>query len=71
MEAQMSPQPYKGYAVWGFAKANDDGTYEATGSVSNGKTLLEGSDSLGNRDTFEAAVEAGLAWAKAWVDDHG
>jgi hypothetical protein len=67
----MGVQSYNDYIVRGFATPLVDGTFEATGAVEKDGRMLEGSEPLGYYASFEAAVAAGIAWAKAWVDAHG
>lgn len=66
----MAIEEYRGYIVRGHARPVADGSFEAQGGVERGGSLIEGSEPLGYYPTFEAAVAAGIAWAKAWVDDH-
>ncbi|GAB3628320.1 hypothetical protein PTE30175_01848 [Pandoraea terrae] len=71
MGAAVSPQQYKGYTVWGFAKGLPDGHFDSSGSVSKDHLLIGASDDLGTYPTFESATQRGIDWAKAWVDRHG
>ena len=65
----MGIESYKNYTVRGFAKQLGDGSFEAFGTVQKDHLILESSETLGYYPTFELAVAAGIAWAKAWVED--
>lgn len=65
----MTIESYKDYTVRGFAKQLSDGSFEAFGTVQQDHLVLEASEPLGYYATFNFAVAAGIAWAKAWVDD--
>ncbi|WP_454743461.1 hypothetical protein [Cupriavidus necator] len=67
----MPIESYQDYNIRGFAKQLADGSFEAFGAVEKSGHFVEGSDPLGYYPSFERAVAAGVAWAKAWVDDHG
>ncbi|MGF6723234.1 hypothetical protein P3T43_002589 [Paraburkholderia sp. GAS41] len=66
----MEPELYQGYAIWGHAIVQGDG-FAASGTITRGSKLVEGSGVLGTFATDEAARLAGLDWARAWVDSHG
>jgi hypothetical protein len=65
----MGIESYKNYMVRGFAKQLGNGSFEAFGTVQQDHLVLEASEPLGYYPTFETAVAAGIAWAKAWVED--
>ncbi|CAG2126817.1 hypothetical protein LMG31506_00187 [Cupriavidus yeoncheonensis] len=65
----MGIESYKDYTVRGFAKQLADGSFEAFGTVQKDHLVLEASEPLGSFATFEFAVAAGIAWAKAWIED--
>lgn len=62
---------YNGYVLHGHARPMADGMFEATGVVEQDGKVIESSDPLGYYPAFESAVEAGVGWAKSWVDQHG
>lgn len=66
----MESEIYKGYAIWGHAIVQDDG-YAASGTITRGSKMVEGSGVLGHFETEDEARLAGLDWARAWVDSHG
>jgi hypothetical protein len=66
----MESEIYQGYAIWGHAIVQGDG-YAASGTITRGSKLVEGSGVLGTFETDEEARLAGLDWARAWVDSHG
>ncbi|MEW6339525.1 MAG: hypothetical protein RXR20_20800 [Paraburkholderia sp.] len=66
----MESETYKGYAIWGHAIVQNDG-YAASGTITRGSKLVEGSGVLGTFDSEDDARLAGLDWARAWVDSHG
>lgn len=65
----MGIESYKGYTVRGFAKQLADGSFEAFGTVQKDHLVLDASDPLGSYATLDLAVAAGIAWAKAWIED--
>jgi hypothetical protein len=65
----MESEIYQGYAIWGHAIVQGDG-YAASGTITRGSKLVEGSGVLGTFDTEEEARLAGLDWARAWIDSH-
>jgi hypothetical protein len=65
----MESEIYKGYAIWGHVIAQDGG-YVASGTITRGSKMVEGSGVLGRFETEEEARLAGLDWARAWVDSH-
>ncbi len=67
----MTIESYQDYTVRGFARQLADGSFEAVGAVEKHGRTVEGSDPLGYYPSFDRAAAAGIAWAKAWVDDHG
>ena len=66
----MQSQPYKEYDIWGHAIPQSDG-YAASGTITSGTKLVEGSGVLAACNTEEEARAVGLTWARAWVDSHG
>lgn len=70
MQTNMEAEIYQGYAIWGHAIVQGDG-YAASGTITRGNKLVEGSGVLGIFETDEEARLVGLAWARAWVDSHG
>jgi len=72
----MEHQNYRGYAIWGHAIAQQDNLleherYAASGTITSGNKLIDASGVLGVFDNEQDAQDAGLAWARAWVDSHG
>jgi hypothetical protein len=72
----MQRESYKGYAVWGHSIAQrqdllEPERYAAGGTITRDAKFVEASGILGIFDTEHGAQEAGLSWAKAWVDRHG
>lgn len=45
--------------------------YTASGTITRERKLIEASGVLGVFDTEEEAQNAGLSWARAWVDSQG
>ena len=71
----MEQEAYKGYVLWGHAILQQDVSsastrYVASGTVMQERRLAEASGVLGAFDDELSAQEAGLAWARAWVDSH-
>ncbi|RKP49562.1 hypothetical protein [Pararobbsia silviterrae] len=72
----MEHEIYKGYELWGHVIARRDELqsrdgYAASGTVMQDRRLVEASGVLDVFYDEAAAIEAGLAWARAWVDTHG
>ncbi|EIN00416.1 hypothetical protein WQE_15336 [Paraburkholderia hospita] len=72
----MRRETYRGYAVWGHAIAQQEDLleperYAASGTITRETRLVEASGILGVFDTEQEAQEAGLSWARAWVDSQG
>ena len=66
----------KGYVLWGHAIEQQEEVlaperYAASGTITRKRKFVEASGVLGVFDTEEEAQDAGLAWARAWVDSHG
>jgi hypothetical protein len=68
--AKMEPEVYKRYEVWGRA-IPQQGRYDASGTITSGRKLIEGSSVLASCDTEDEARTVGMAWARAWIDTHG
>lgn len=67
---KMEPELYNGYEVWGHAIPQNGG-YAASGTITSGRKLIEGSGVLATCGTEDEARAIGIAWARAWVDTHG
>ncbi|MFM0502942.1 hypothetical protein [Paraburkholderia caffeinilytica] len=72
----MGSERYNGYSVWGHAILQQvdilqQERYAASGTITQTGKLVETSGVLGYFDTDEQALQAGLDWARAWVDVHG
>ncbi|CAG9247782.1 hypothetical protein [Paraburkholderia unamae] len=72
----MEREPYKGYVLWGHAIAHQaelltQERYAGSGTITQDNTLICTSGVLDLFDSEDDAQNAGLAWAKAWVDTHG
>jgi hypothetical protein len=69
----MELQSYNGYSVWGHAILQQEDIlqperFAASGTITRAGKLVEASGVLGYFDTQEEAQNAGLAWARAWLD---
>jgi hypothetical protein len=72
----MESEVYRGYSVWGHAILQQDGIlqrerFAASGTITSRGKLVEASGVLGYFNTEEEARNAGLDWARAWIDSHG
>lgn len=72
----MEHETAKGYTLWGHAIAQQQDPpapdrYAASGTITRDQKFVEASGILGLFETEEEAQDAGLAWARAWVDNHG
>lgn len=72
----MQSEKYRGYVLWGHAILHHEDSFTATryaasGTITRDTKVIEASGVLGAFDTEEEAERAGLAWARAWVDNHG
>ena len=72
----MQTELYKGYAVWGHEIAQQEKLlererYAASGTITRDNKLVEASGVLDVFDSEQEAQDAGLSWARAWVDSHG
>jgi hypothetical protein len=72
----MESQSYHGYSVWGHAILQQEDIlqperYAASGTITLKGKLVEASGILGYFDTDGEAQQAGLAWARAWIDSNG
>lgn len=72
----MEQEIYKGYVLWGHAITQRDEIharecYAASGTVTRDRKLIEASGVLDVFENESAALQVGLAWARAWVDTHG
>lgn len=73
---KMERETYKGYDLWGHAIAQQaelltPERYAGGGTIIQGNKLICTSGVLDLFDSEEEAQDAGIAWAKAWVDTHG
>lgn len=66
----MEPESYKGYEIWAHAIPQLGG-YAASGTITLGMKLVEGSGVLATCETDDEARRIGMNWARAWVDCHG
>lgn len=71
----MEQEKYKGHLLWGHAIAQQEELLEperfaASGTITRDQKFVEASGVLGFFYTEQEAQEAGLAWARAWVDAH-
>ncbi|PVX82452.1 hypothetical protein [Paraburkholderia unamae] len=71
----MDRETYKGCVLWGHAIAQQEelleqGRFASSGTITREQKLVEASGVLGLFQTMEEAEQAGLAWARAWVDAH-
>jgi hypothetical protein len=72
----MEAETYQGYQIWGHAILQQEEIlqperYAASGTITRSNKLIEASSVLGVFDTEDEARQAGLDWARAWVDSHG
>ncbi|MEI5999795.1 hypothetical protein H3V53_22080 [Paraburkholderia bengalensis] len=73
----MQSEKFRGYVLWGHAILQQQGDvqqaerYAASGTITRDTKVIETSGVLGTFDSEEDAASAGLAWARAWVDNHG
>ncbi|MGP8472403.1 hypothetical protein [Burkholderia sp. PR2] len=72
----MQQATYKGYVLWGHAIEQQEEVlaperYAASGTTTRERKFVDALGILGVFDTEEEAQEAGLSWARAWVDPHG
>ena len=72
----MESERYNGYKAWGHAILQQEDIlaqerYAASGTIFQNNKLVEASGVLGYFDTEEEAQQAGLAWARTWIDSHG
>ncbi|MFM0629802.1 hypothetical protein [Paraburkholderia xenovorans] len=72
----MESQSYHGYSVWGHAILQQEDIlqperYAASGTITLKGKLVEASGILGYFDTDGEAPQAGLVWARAWIDSNG
>jgi hypothetical protein len=72
----MERETYKGYVLWGHAIAQQaelltPERYAASGTITRDNKFVEASGVVGLFDLEEEAQNAGLAWARAWVDTQG
>jgi hypothetical protein len=69
----MESERYSGYKVWGHAILQQEDIlvqerYAASGTITQNNRLIEASEVLGYFGTEDEAQQAGLAWARAWID---
>jgi len=72
----MVRETYKGYVLWGHAIAQQEDIltperYAGSGTVTRDHKLISASGVLDVFNSEDDAQEAGLAWARAWVDTNG
>ncbi|MBU9663282.1 hypothetical protein KTF22_15490 [Burkholderia multivorans] len=65
----MEAENYCGYQIWGHAILQPE-RFAASGTITQNNKLVEASGVLGVFDTEDEAREAGLEWARAWIDNH-
>ncbi|AOI79862.1 MULTISPECIES: hypothetical protein [Burkholderia] len=71
----MEAQTYRGYQIWGHAILQQEEImqperFAASGTITQNNRLVEASGVLGVFDTEDEARDAGLEWARAWIDNH-
>jgi hypothetical protein len=66
----MQSEKHKGYVLWSHAILQAQ-KYAASGTITKDNRVIEASGVLDDFATEEEAETAGLAWARAWVDNHG
>jgi len=72
----VESETYLGYNVWGHAIFQQEDIlqperYAASGTITASGKLIEASGILSYYDSEEEAQQAGLDWARGWVDANG
>jgi hypothetical protein len=72
----MRSEKYGGYTLWGHAILQQKDTlhverYAASGTITRDSKVVEASGVLGAFDSEDEAEDAGVSWARAWIDSHG
>ena len=72
----MQQATYKGYVLWGHAIEQQEEVlapeqFAASGTITRDRRFVEASGALGVFEIEEEAQDAGLSWARAWVDSYG
>ncbi|AXF17123.1 hypothetical protein PQQ88_32560 [Paraburkholderia caledonica] len=71
----MQANELRGYSLWGHA--TEEGEVRpfprcaASGTITRDRKFIQAAGVLGIFDAAHAAEEAGLAWARAWIDSQG
>ncbi|MGF6876957.1 hypothetical protein OKW35_006436 [Paraburkholderia sp. MM5477-R1] len=73
---QMQTDKYRGYTLWGHAILQQDDIlrpecFASSGTIMRDSKVVAASGVLDAFDTDEEAESAGLAWCRAWIDNHG
>ncbi|WP_368623399.1 hypothetical protein [Paraburkholderia sp. BR13444] len=70
----MQADVFCGYSLWGHAieegEVRPTSRYAASGTITRDKKFVEASGVIGLFDAAQDAEEAGLAWARAWIESH-
>jgi cell division GTPase FtsZ len=70
----MQADEFRGYALWGHAieegKVRSTARFAASGTITRDRKFVEASGVLGLFDAAQDAEEAGLEWARAWIESH-
>ncbi|MPW22972.1 hypothetical protein GCT13_40860 [Paraburkholderia sp. CNPSo 3157] len=72
----MQTEKYRGYTLWGHAILQQEDIlqverFAASGTIMRDTKVVEASGVLGTFESEEDAETSGIAWARAWVDNHG
>ncbi|MFM0239880.1 hypothetical protein [Paraburkholderia phytofirmans] len=72
----MQTEKYRGYTLWGHAILQQEDTprparFAASGTITRETSVVEVSGIVGVFDSNELAESSsGLAWCRAWIDNH-
>jgi len=72
----MESETYRGYSIWGHAirqqeELSQPERYAASGTITQSNKVIEATGVLGLFETDQEPQQAGLGWARAWIDSHG
>ncbi|WP_241023964.1 hypothetical protein [Burkholderia sp. Ac-20365] len=71
----MQTERYRGYTLWGHAILQQEdilqpARFASSGTVTHETSVVEVSGNVGVFDSEEQAESSGLAWCRAWLDNH-
>lgn len=72
----MESETYLGYSIWGHSILQQEELlqaerYASSGTITQNNKVIESSGVLGFFGTADEAQQAGIEWARAWIDSHG